>query len=86
MHTFDPHEPRDERNMLGPRSLRALATNEQPKQTALRRTSIKLTGREAAQVGDEPRRRWAGTLRSLAGLAATAGGEIGCRRSKLVGA
>jgi hypothetical protein len=39
MHALDPQERQDERNMMGPRTFRASATTEPPKQTARQRKS-----------------------------------------------
>ena len=50
MHTLDPHESRNDRNRMGPQGFRTLAVNEQPQQTALRRTQANLPRRQPAPL------------------------------------
>jgi hypothetical protein len=58
MHTLGLHGSGGERNSMGPHRFRTLAANQQPKQTALQPTTVKLQGRQATPLGGALGRRW----------------------------
>jgi len=51
MHTLDPQEPRDERNIMGPQNFSAPATAEWPKQTAPQRVAPTVPVSKPARAG-----------------------------------